>query len=95
MTEARSISEALAPLIFQAGIPLKTIAVVGEIITLDSRVQDYGNGPNTGEELGKFLEAYDVLLQRAQSAVAEFLISHDREVLMKIIPEIREELATL
>jgi hypothetical protein len=98
MAEARSISEALAPLIFQGSIPLKTIALIGEIITIDARLRDYEQGPTkrtTGDELGAFLESYDALLQRVRSAVAEFMRTQDRSALMNFLPEIRDNLAAL
>lgn len=98
MNEARSISKALIPLISRDDIPLKTMAIVGEIITVDARLQDYDQGPTkrtTGHELGMFLESYDVLLQRTLSAVADFLKTNDRETLMRVVPEIREGLTAL
>ena len=98
MTEARSISEALVPLISRDDIPLKAIAIVGEIIAVDARLRDFDQGPTkrtTGDQLGEFLETYDVLLQRTLSAIEAFLKTQNREGLMKVIREIKEGLTAL
>jgi hypothetical protein len=98
VTEAHSISQALASLILRDDIPLKTIAIVGEIIRIDARLRQYDQGPTkrtTGDELALFLETYDALLQRTKCAVAEFLKTQDREPLLRMLQDIRDALVAL
>ena len=63
----------------------------------DARLRDY-EGPTkrpTFEDLGELLECYDALLQHARSAVAEFMETQDRSVVIRVLPEIRDNLAAL
>jgi hypothetical protein len=98
MTEATSITNALAPLISHGKVPLKSIAIIGEIITLDARLRNHDLGPRkrtTHEELGEFLEAYEEQLQRSRSAVTDFLHTQNRAVLATALSKIKEALTEL
>jgi len=93
--ETHAISEVLTPLISERGVPLNTIAIIGEIISLDAQLRDYGQGATkrtTHEELGSFLLTYDKILQDTRSAVAEFSRTRDRDALGRALLETREKL---
>jgi len=64
MPENRSISELLAPVVLDRRAPLGLKALIGEIITLDSRLLGYDSPVRRRghEGLGEFLEAYDRLV---------------------------------
>ena len=95
MTEARFISETLAPLILRRDLPLRIVATVGEIISIDARLQDGQGNERRGsfEELGAFLETYDALLQRTRRAVAASSPDQNWHTLREDLSEIKEQLA--
>ncbi len=43
---ARTLTELLAPVILQTGVPLQAITAIGDIIALDARLLDYGGAPS-------------------------------------------------
>jgi hypothetical protein len=68
--------------------------MVGQIISMDAFHCDQ---PLRGtlEQIGENAEAYDAILQRAISTVAEFSQNQDREALRRAVSEIKEKLAAL
>jgi hypothetical protein len=98
MTEARTITEALATLILQGNVPLKGVAIAGEVIAIDARWSDYDGARTraaTFEQLGALLEAYDALLQRVNSSVASFSQTGDGYALIEALSETKEKLSAL
>ena len=44
MTESRSVTKILAPLLVMDNIPLRAVALIGEAITADARLSGFGKG---------------------------------------------------
>jgi hypothetical protein len=100
MKEAGCIHQALGPLLSHGRVSMTAIAIAGDVITIDAGLLDYGGIAHptrrtTHDELGLFLETYDNLLQRTQSAIADFFSDGDQSALMYILLQIKEELAAL
>jgi hypothetical protein len=95
MQNDEGLREVLAPLILQAGVPLKAIATIGGIIELDAFLLDFRGGfmkANSFEELGHNFEAYEALVQRAGVAVADFAKNKDKLALIQLLHQIRADL---
>jgi hypothetical protein len=45
MIRPKSIAQILAELVVEGGMPLKAVAITGELIAMDARISDYLNGP--------------------------------------------------
>ncbi len=98
MEKTNTVTAVLAKLIQQSNVPLKAVALAGEIIAMDARLSDFELGASRRTSLEKWssvAEAYDVLLKRAQSVEADFAQKRDGEVLLATLSDMKEELAAL
>jgi hypothetical protein len=98
MEQGQTITEVLANLILSGNVPLKAVAVAGEVITIDARLCDYDTGASRRVNLevwSAFAEAYDVVLQRVRSAIGDFSRTRDGDALLRALSEIKERLTTL
>jgi hypothetical protein len=98
MERKSTVTALLAELIQQDNVPLKAVALAGEIITIDARLSDFEPGSSRRTSLETWsavAEAYVVLLKRAHSVVAEFAQKRDGHVLVAGLSAMKNELAAL
>ena len=98
MTEPRSVTKLIAPLLFVDNIPLRAVALVGEAITADARLSDLGEGKTVRSDLDAIIEltsSYEIIQELAAIAVGEFEESCDGNRLIKQLSDIRDGLIAL
>src|SRR5450755_2009065 len=98
MTQRASIDTLLAALIIQGNVPMKAVEIAGEIIAIAARLSDYDLGRKHRAKLeswSKSAEVYETMLRRAQSAIAEFNLSHDGSALLESLSSIKHDLVAL
>jgi hypothetical protein len=97
MEAAKSLREALVPLLTHRHVRMTTIALGGEIITLDALLDDYDKGVKSrlkdDDQWDAYFDTYHDLLLRVQSAVSEFLIVKNDTPLTKALLEVKEQLS--
>jgi hypothetical protein len=98
MIRPKSIAQILAELVVEGGMPLKAVAITGELIAMDARISDYLNGPmkhGSLKDIELAAESYDALLKKAEGIGKDFLETRDRQALMNELVAVKDTMAAL
>jgi hypothetical protein len=98
MSERDTVTSILATLIQQTHVPLKAVALAGEIIAMHARLSDVDDGvlkpkPISLESWVSMAETYHALLRRTHTSFVEYMRDQDGDALIGALSEIKEVLA--
>jgi len=98
MIKPKSIAQILAELVVEGGMPLKAVAITGELIAMDARISDYPNGAmkhGSLIDIERAAESYEALVKKAEGIGKDFLETKDRQTLMNELVAIKDTMAAL
>lgn len=95
---ARTLTELLAPVILQTGVPLQAIAAIGDIIALDARLLDHGGGlmkDSSLEDLAPKFENYEALVRQASAGLEKFSGDANKLDLIQLLLAVKDALTVI
>ncbi|HWB46990.1 MAG TPA: hypothetical protein VG900_16270 [Hyphomicrobiaceae bacterium] len=95
--DEQQITSILANLLLQPKLAPSAITLAGEIIAIDGRLMEYGSAMIAGSmtEISNRFEAYFTIASRTGGVVGRYCETHDNQVLIRELSEIKEVLANL
>jgi hypothetical protein len=98
MAQSESVFRVLAQLILRNNVPLHAVAIAGEAIAADARLNDDSEAPakrRSDRGVLDFLESYEAVRQRCEAVLEAFSEKRDVPELVRELSKIRDKLIEL